>query len=138
MKILTFFKYWLPPFLWSLLIFKFSSRMLPSTSDFYWNDFIVKKSAHIVMYATYAMLIFRAFKGSGIDKKRSIVLAFVISLAYAFSDEFHQSFVPGRTARIYDLVFDTIGASVSLFTIWKLSPKTPRILKNLAEKLDLL
>jgi VanZ family protein len=138
MTITKLFKYWLPVFLWSLLIFKFSSKMLPSTSDFFWTDFVIKKSAHILFYAMYAMLIFRAFHNSGVAKSKSVLLALVLCMAYALSDEFHQSFVPGRTPRIYDLVFDTIGASVSLYTIWKLLPKAPKILRNLGERLDLL
>jgi len=42
----------------------------------------------------------------------SVAIAVALSLAYALSDEFHQSFVPGRASEARDLLLDTIGAVV--------------------------
>ena len=43
-------------------------------------------------------------------------LAWVLALAYAFTDELHQSYVPGRHSSLWDvLIFDNFGA---LITLW--------------------
>jgi len=41
---------------------------------------------------------------------RSAALALLITIAYAISDEFHQSFVPNRTGSPFDVVIDATGA----------------------------
>jgi len=49
-------------------------------------------------------------------------LAWVLAIPYALTDEFHQKFVPGRHASIWDvLIFDNIGALVSLWLADKIS-----------------
>jgi VanZ family protein len=52
--------------------------------------------------------------------KRRWSLSFVLAIIYAASDEFHQRFVPGRTATIYDLGFDLSGINIAAYLIWKL------------------
>ncbi|MNN38370.1 VanZ like family protein [compost metagenome] len=49
---------------------------------------------------------------------RRYVYAILIAFLYACTDELHQSFTPGRTAMVQDVVLDTIGAACgALFTI---------------------
>jgi VanZ family protein len=49
------------------------------------------------------------------DKKRYL-LAWLLALIFSATDEFHQSFVPGRHASAFDvLVFDNFGAA---FALW--------------------
>jgi len=56
---------------------------------------------------------------SDIEKKKAIWLSILIAFLYGLTDEFHQSFTPGREPRIRDVAFDTIGASLSMLLIWK-------------------
>lgn len=43
-------------------------------------------------------------------------LAWLLTFAYALTDEFHQSFVPGRFASIWDvIIFDNLGGLISLW-----------------------
>ena len=51
-----------------------------------------KKSAHMVMYGALATSIYRAFE----LRPGAVWWAFLITLAYGVSDEWHQSFVPAR------------------------------------------
>jgi VanZ family protein len=44
--------------------------------------------------------------------------AFVVAAAFAASDEFHQSFVPSRTASAHDVMLDCIGAFVAVLFCW--------------------
>lgn len=60
------------------------------------------KLAHTLEYALLGFLLSRAFSNPG--------AAFVIASLYGVSDEFHQSFVPGREASIGDWLADSLGA----------------------------
>ncbi len=111
-------KYWLPVILWSLLIFTFSSMHTVKTTDFYFGDFLIKKTAHLFEYAVLAVLLYRAMLNSNVEKEKAFIFAILIAGLYGLSDEFHQSFTPGREPRIRDVFIDTIGATVGT-TIWK-------------------
>lgn len=74
-------------------------------------DFIFKKLAHIFFYAVLYFWLFYASNGSLRGKKW--VLPFILGLIFAASDEYHQSFTPGRTARIRDIGYDAIGMSIA-------------------------
>lgn len=107
------FARWLPVFLWALVIFVLSSIETVVVSQFFIWDFIAKKTVHVAEFAILFSLIFRATNGKW-------ALTFVLTLSYAISDEYHQSFVPGRTAAVYDLGFDTTGSNIAAYLIWKL------------------
>ena len=102
---------WLPPIIWALIIFSFSSLQVGSSNEVYWKDFVIKKTAHLVEYAILAILLYRAMVNSEIDKKKALIASIVMAGFYGLTDELHQSFTPGREPRIRDVVIDTIGAS---------------------------
>ena len=130
-------RFWLPVVLWASVIFLFSSFPTNPVSKIYWRDFLVKKSAHIIEYAIFTSLIYRALKESGVEKKEAGVYAVILAVLYGISDEFHQSLTPGREPRVRDVLFDTIGSIASIYLLWNLLPKAPKKLKILAEKLQL-
>ena len=101
----------LPAALIMLTIFLFSAR--PSSDViFTWFNHIVYKGGHVIGYALLAMSYWRALGFQG-DKRW---LAWLLAMLYAVTDEYHQSFVPGRHPSAFDvLVFDNIGA---LFSLW--------------------
>lgn len=112
-NIFSFLKLWLPVFVWALVIFFLSSTPTIKVSEFFIWDFISKKISHIFIYAVLFTLILRA---TGFNW----ILSFILTMSYAASDEYHQSFVLGRTASILDLGFDLTGANIAAYTIWKL------------------
>jgi len=74
---------------------------------------ISDKSGHSIGYAMLAGVLLRAFAGGrlrGVTWTRSVV-AIVLATIYGVSDEFHQLFVPGRSADRYDVLADCIGAT---------------------------
>lgn len=108
-------RYYLPVFAWCGLIYFLSSRSnLPGADTAFW-DFILKKSAHIFVYAVLYRLIFRAVNAR--RKVKLYILPLLLSLAYAFTDEFHQSLIPGRNPTVRDLGYDTLGMLVTMLKL---------------------
>jgi len=71
-------------------------------------DFSIKKIGHAIGYALLAVSYFRGFG------KRAW-LAWLLAVFYAITDEFHQSFTPGRNPSVWDvLVYDNLGAIAGL------------------------
>ena len=105
--------YWLPPLVWMALIYYVSAQpTLPSLSDSL-LDSLLKYGAHFVEYAVLALLWYRAIY-SRFPHPKIQPLAFIIVVVYALSDEFHQSFVPGRSATWQDVAVDVIGGACAL------------------------
>lgn len=67
------------------------------------------KVVHALIYVPLSFFIYSALKRSGF-RKYVFVTAFLFASLYGVSDEFHQSFVPGRDAAVGDLFADFLGA----------------------------
>jgi VanZ family protein len=99
------------------LIFIFSAQSrLPSPDDPLLN-FLLKKSAHFLVYAVLAFLLWRALP----RKHWSYATAWALTALYAISDEYHQSFVALRTPTARDVIIDSIGAATALLFVWWVS-----------------
>jgi VanZ family protein len=99
------------------IIFIFSAQpSLPSLPDAT-ADTIIKKAGHCTEYAVLAALSARACSAGRPLRRGDLWRALLLTLFYAASDEFHQSFVPGRTARLFDCGVDALGASLALLAI---------------------
>jgi VanZ family protein len=73
-------------------------------------DFTLKKLAHVTVYAILTVLLFRALQIHITHKGHAVLTAAVLAVLYAFSDEWHQTFVPGREGTLRDVGIDAIGA----------------------------
>ena len=107
--------WYLPAIAWAGMIFVLSSRpVLGGTGIFLLSDFILKKIAHI---AVFGMLFFWLLVGRSqgfrlyLTYKQQAVLMLIV-LAYAFFDELHQSFTPGRVSSARDVGYDFLGAGL--------------------------
>ena len=134
-KVLTF---WFPVILWTSVIFLFSAKPTPVTSEIIWQDFIVKKTAHIIEYAILATLLYRALINSGVVKKDAGIIAIILAILYGVSDEFHQSFTPGREPKVRDIFFDSFGALTAVYLILNYLSRAPKIVKNWAKSLRII
>ncbi|MGH8057507.1 MAG: VanZ family protein, partial [Candidatus Entotheonellia bacterium] len=109
--------YWLPVVAYAGLIFFLSSLSHPEvyTPSFLYE--IGDKSLHAFEYGVLGILCYRAFHhAAGAWAARyALLLAIVSSVGYALTDEVHQAFVPLREPEVWDLVADSIGASVAAF-----------------------
>jgi VanZ family protein len=81
--------------------------------------FITRKIAHFSEYAILGLLAARAFRTSehpGISR-RWFLICMMLIVVYALMDEYHQSFVPSRTASIWDSLIDMTGGLAALVFI---------------------
>ena len=136
-KVLRFLSLWLPPFLWAAMIFKFSSGTVPPMSRVYWQDFVVKKVGHMILFATLAVLTYRGLVGRGMDRKKAAILAVAVSFAYGVSDEVHQMFTQGREARFRDTVIDGVGAGIAMYLVYKYVPALPAKMRETLSKIGI-
>lgn len=105
--------------LWGCLIFYLSSlpdlkSALPS-----WQDFILRKIAHISVF-----LILTYFLLSSLVKYTRFFIYFVIAAAilYAWLDEFHQAYVPFRVGSARDILIDSFGVLLGVWIYRYLPP----------------
>jgi len=99
---------WVLVAVWMGVIFWFSAQP-DTTLDFGQPEFL-SKAVHVVEYAILGWLIQRA-RGD----KRAWWQSWLIAVLYAATDEFHQSFTPGRTSRVTDVMIDSVGAAIGSF-----------------------
>ncbi|MEK7091259.1 MAG: VanZ family protein [Patescibacteria group bacterium] len=108
-------KYWLPTLIWAILIFSFSSQPTLSTSQVYWQDFVIKKSAHLFVYAVLSILIYRSLKlTTHYSRPYLLLFTLTITILYAVTDEFHQTFTLGRGPTLRDVFIDIFGGFLGL------------------------
>lgn len=74
--------------------------------------FLVRKIAHFIIYLILGLLVISLLEEYMILDKRVLLLTIIFVLLYAFSDELHQYFIPGREARISDVLLDTFGGGI--------------------------
>lgn len=124
--------YWAPPFVWAVVILALSGDLgaVPTShSIFKWVvswfvtlpphtlnqlHFKFRKAMHVICYGVLALLWLRALMASRPRLlKANIILALVLCLVVAVTDEGHQHFLTSRTGSLGDVVLDMSGAGFS-------------------------
>lgn len=111
-------KYWLPAVGWMMVIFFMSGRTGSELNK--WFFFVPNLNwGHLVEYFILSLLVYYALVKTT-RLRRIFLLTVLISTAYGVTDEFHQSFVPGRQPDIADLINDAIGSVMAMAVIkWR-------------------
>ena len=131
-----FLKYWVPLLIWLGVIFAGSTSVMSTehTSRYIvpfllwlkpgmspkaiWTILVViRKCAHVIEYTVLALLLWRALRSVPTLRTRSFVMFCAVLLGCGFfagSDEFHQTFVKGRTPSVRDVLLDVGGAFLGL------------------------
>jgi VanZ family protein len=77
-------------------------------------NFIIRKITHITVFALLAILFLKSVE----TPRFRYTLSWLFTSIYAISDEWHQSFVPGREASYKDVLLDSLSAAVVLSFIY--------------------
>jgi VanZ family protein len=125
---------WLPPILWTAVIFAASSASFSSANTGGFLEklihavagngvnptaivvlhFMIRKLSHVAEYGILSILVYRAVRADSPGRNIRWTLAAILFAAVVGSlDEWHQAFVPGRTATPWDTVIDTLGAALA-------------------------
>jgi VanZ family protein len=106
---------WLMVAVWAGVIFALSATPHLRVAEDADLDFILRKAGHMAAFGILAVLLWRALTLSAI--RRAIVWSVVLTVAYATTDEFHQSFTAGRNASGVDVSIDAAGALIALLAL---------------------
>lgn len=143
--IVSWLKRLLPALIWCAIIFIGSTDLLSSNNTSRWIDpiirwfdpgisnldldrvmHIIRKGGHVTEYAILAILLWRAIPKETTSKIGSpwrwpdAAIAQGACAFFAMSDEYHQSFIPTRTAAVKDVLIDATGAAIGLALVWAL------------------
>jgi VanZ family protein len=102
-------KWWAPVVFYALFIFSLSNRSYPNALPTFDT-----KIFHPIEYMTLGIFLSIAWYNIG-KHKHPTAMIFVVLISgvlFAVSDEIHQAFIPGRNARIADVLIDSAGVAV--------------------------
>jgi VanZ family protein len=110
----------LAPALIAMALIFFLSAQPSDPVDRAWWEVLLRKLAHFTEYAVLTALWWRALRGFGV--RAPIRTAMAISLCYAATDEYHQTFVDGRHGTPVDVLIDLAGMTTAALLIRRLGP----------------
>jgi VanZ family protein len=127
---------WLPVAIWLVVIFCASTalfvpehtsaiinpilrKLFPQADDAtIWHlHLMVRKAGHVMEYSILAILLARATLALAQTRRAWFVISITLVAGVAISDEFHQTFVPGRNGSPADVLLDVAAAAAALAVI---------------------
>jgi VanZ family protein len=131
-------KYWIPAIIVAILISTFSShyfsgeetarviipilhRIFPFATprELRWMHIGIRKLAHVTEFGVFSVAVFHGVRAERHGwNVRWAVLTLILAVSYAGLDEWHQSFVPLREARVRDVLIDASGALLAQVVVW--------------------
>jgi VanZ family protein len=106
---------WAPPVVLMAVIWFFSSQP-DLSSGLGVLDLIGRKLIHAAEYGLLCFLWFRALE-SRMATRPALATAFLIAAGYGAIDEYHQTFVAGRTGSPIDVAIDATGAAIAVLLL---------------------
>ncbi|MBC7766022.1 MAG: VanZ family protein [Hyphomonadaceae bacterium] len=116
---------WASVLSWCIVIFAFSAQIATDSDRFskgfaWWvfrdslTNSQIREFAHGTIYLVLAVLVVNAYRISGYNKRNAYAYTMLFCILYAWTDEIHQIFVPGRAAEFIDFSIDFTGATIGL------------------------
>ena len=94
------------------------------------TETIIRKLAHYTIYTIGGFLIMNYAYATDKNLKDKIFYSICFGGCYAITDEIHQFFVPGRSARVFDVGIDTLGVVTGVLIYWILR----KVIENIKNK----
>lgn len=139
LALIKILRYWLPPMAWAILIGLASSDLFYGGWTYRWVRAVlivffpglspvlinlihlgVRKTAHVLEYCIFTLLLYRAFSREAVDGRRWhwAYWSASVALAMAGFDELHQMFTTRRTGSILDVSLDAVGVVLAQALVW--------------------
>ena len=80
-------------------------------------EYIIRKLAHFSIYTVVGILLMGFVSTYEMEKIKKIYISIVVGIIYATSDEIHQVFIPGRAAKLTDVIIDTMGVVLGIIIV---------------------
>ena len=84
----------------------------------------LRKIMHFTEYLILSLLLLNALTKTNIKNKYFITI--IICFLYAITDEYHQTFIDGRTGKFIDVLIDTTGSMLGLIIYNKITQKNTK------------
>lgn len=97
------------------------------------STFLVRKTAHFTEYLILGILVLQLLSDYTKINKKMLLVSLIICYLYAVSDEVHQIFIPGRTAKVLDTFIDGAGSLVGI-VIYSIYQSKCRKMSNFDER----
>ena len=106
-----------PLIFWLVLIYGLSDQSQLADIEDEITERVVYKLAHVLAYAVLAWLWWRVLAPQRQATWLVLPMAWVLSILYGISDEIHQLYVPGRSGRVADVLFNAAGALLTVLLL---------------------
>lgn len=103
----------------SLIFWLSDQERLPMPAVFDFQDKILHFGAYFVM----ALFSWRALRHTHVKNLHLALVCLSFCSLYGLSDEWHQSFVAGRTASVFDWLADSLGAALAVILLFRFNQK---------------
>lgn len=80
-------------------------------------EHIIRKIAHFSIYSVIGILLMSLMYTYKLKSLNRFYLSFFIGTIYSITDEFHQSFIPGRSAQVHDILIDSYGVIIGILVV---------------------
>ncbi|HJV46210.1 MAG TPA: VanZ family protein [Bacillota bacterium] len=111
--------------------FYYDGDHVTSKNPYDFVEFLIRKAGHISEYALLCFLLLKTLRSTNLRLGQSLILSGIASIIYAGSDEWHQSFIAGRTGHLIDVLGpDLLGVLVTLILYLLIARKKDRLLKG--------
>ncbi len=94
---------------------------------------LVRKTAHLLLYLALSMSVLNALYRYPLKNCARFGLDMLVCILYAASDEWHQTFISGRSGRVTDVMIDMLGALIGAALFFALCAAVRRIRRRRME-----
>ncbi len=109
---------WVPSLLWMGFIFILSDRQRIAISQTYAINFLIFKTLHVIEYAIlYSLLVRSLTLSNNHSNRENLLIAFILAVIYAITDEFHQTLISSREGTPRDILIDAVGITIMYLLI---------------------
>ena len=81
------------------------------------GEIIVRKLAHFSIYTLVGIFIMAFMFTFNTKLKIQFSISLLVGLIYAITDEYHQSWIPGRGPSVMDVCIDTLGVFAGILIV---------------------